>query len=189
VKQLTDYKFINIDRQYREDLASWFKEFRWDFICTLTFPMKVSDGLALNLFRKFVRLVEKTMRCDVSYLCSSEKRFSGVGRPGCGRHFHLVMTCGASVSPRSIEQLWVEVAGSPRRDTGAKVDIYDSARDGVSYIVKLVNPSYDEWDFRNLPLVNPRIQALQPQNCRLRRTFRRYQARQHGRERAAVSDV
>src|SRR6185437_6582616 len=111
-------------RQRREDYA-WLRLARWEFLCTFTFPQIVSDAQAIDVLKRFINHLERTLRCSVSLICSSEKRLSGCGRPACGRHFHLVMTCGISVSPTFIESLWTDMAGWPRADAGAKVDAYD----------------------------------------------------------------
>jgi hypothetical protein len=175
------------DRRTVEKYAAWLRLIPWKFFCTFTFARKVSDPEAIWIFKEFISQLECKLKCDISYGAGAEKRFSGCGKPACGRHFHAVMTCAASPDPWLIECLWESLAGYPPhqrmhaaqyqyKDVGAKVETYDPNRNAVSYVLKLINKFEGDWHFRKLHLVHPHLQAENLKK-RSRRNLRRHEER------------
>ena len=82
------------------------------------------------------------------------KRFSGCGMPESGRHYHAVLGCVLSVTPQEVQEIWMEMAGRQKHGAGAKVEIYDPNRNGLSYVLKSINHPDSDW---HLSLVHPPI--------------------------------
>ena len=164
------------DRQLAETYAEWLKEIPWRFFCTFTFAWPVSDPQARKVFSAYINRVERYLMCDVAYVRGDEKRFSGCGKPPSGRHFHVLLACVNSVWPWVLEKFWMDMAGKRSDNAGAKVERYDPALNGASYVMKLINETEGDWDFRNLHLFLPSV-TLEPLNRRRRRNLRRHLAR------------
>lgn len=167
----------NADTKLITKYANWLRQFPWTFFCTFTFPGKVSDARAINAFKEFIDRLEESIRCDVAYVRGDEKRFSGCGKPACGRHFHALMTCAASPSPWFVEWVWTSTVGNANNHAGALVVPYDSAKNGAAYVLKFINQADGDWDLRKLYLFHPDASSLQDTNCRMRRVLRRHRAR------------
>ncbi len=165
-----------IERSRVHDYALWFKQIPWKLFCTFTFAWKVSDPQAIKIFDAFINRLERVIKCDVGYLRGDEKRFSGLGKPACARHFHVLMVCANSVDPRFVEALWMSMAGSRSDGAGAQVKAYDANLNGESYVLKQMNQAHGDWDHRKLHLFLPSLKLAKP-NSRHRRTLRRHQDR------------
>jgi hypothetical protein len=154
--------------------AHWLKAAPWQVFCTYTFGWRVSDEEAEHAFQAYIDRIEGTIKADVSYVCGHEKRFSGCGKPACGRHFHAVLASAAPLSPPLLKVLWTGMAGN--RDDGADVRTYDPDRKGLLYVLKNMNQQHGDWSFRKLHLVLPNV-AASALNHRSRRNLQRHQAR------------
>lgn len=168
-----EYRPYAADRILVGDYAAWLKPVKWQLIATFTFGSRLSDEEANRRFDEFIDRLEGTVKSDVTYVRGDEKRFSGCGMPGCGRHYHVVMASAAPLSPAVVEWLWKEVAGS--WDDGADVQPYDPSRNGIGYVLKMMNQPYGDWTFRNLHLLFP--VGPESLNKRQRRHLRRHEAR------------
>jgi hypothetical protein len=168
-----DYLQLATCRKIVGQYAEWIKLFPWKLFCTFTFSRRVFDEKANNVFADFINQLERFLGCDVGYVRGDEKRFSGCGKPACGRHFHVLLTSAAPMTSGSVEQLWKSVAGGWSDDTGALVLLFDPALRGVSYVLKLINQLDGDWDFRNLHLFHP---GGEPEftHRRFRRRMRRH---------------
>jgi hypothetical protein len=166
-----------VDRRVVKQYADWLNVVPWKLFCTFTFAWKVSDPQADKVFAEFINRVEKALRCDVGYVRGDEKRFSGCGKPACGRHFHALLTCAAPVSHLYIEAVWMSMAGNRSDCAGAKVEPYDPTKNGAAYVLKFVNQADGDWTFRKLHLFHSSV-SLRKIDKRLRRSLRRHRARE-----------
>jgi hypothetical protein len=165
------------DRQFVKECAWWIKEVDWKLFGTLTFAWPISDERADRIFTAFVDRLERALKADVGYVCGSEKRFSGCGRPGCRRHFHLVLASVAPMHGAFVKFLWQGMAGNRSDDAGAKVEPYDSSRNGCEYVLKHTPKADGEWKIRKLELFHP-ARGLLDMTARSRRHLRRHKERQ-----------
>jgi hypothetical protein len=69
------------DRKFVKECAWWLKLVDWQVFCTFTFAWRVSDQRAERTFAEFINRLERTLKADVAFVCGSEKRFSGCGKP------------------------------------------------------------------------------------------------------------
>ena len=160
------------DRKRITELAKWLKNVEWQVFCTYTFGWRASDAEADKAFRQYVNCIESTVKADVIYVRGDEKRFSGCGKPACGRHYHAVMASAAPLTPSLLEFFWNSIAGN--RNDGAWVLPYDLKQDGLAYVLKRMNQQHGDWSFRKLHLAIPGITA---KNQRERRSLQRHQSR------------
>lgn len=165
------------DRHAVKKYADWVKVVPWQLFCTFTFAWKVSDPQADKTFVEFINRLEGSLKCNVAYVRGDEKRFSGCGKPACGRHFHVLLTSEVPLHPAIVEFFWESMAGKRSDDAGAKAEPYDPHQNGVSYILKSINAPNGDWKFRKLHLFHPQTRSLQSSNACLRRTLRRQHAR------------
>ena len=112
-KPLRNYKLPAVYWKPVAELAKWLKPVPWQVICTFTFGRRVSDYEAEDRFRAYINRVEYAIKADISYVRGHEKRFSGCGKPACGRHYHAVMASAAPLNPAFLEVLWTKNAGKP----------------------------------------------------------------------------
>jgi hypothetical protein len=156
--------------------AEWIKLVPWDLFCTFTFAWKASDQQADEAFARFINQLERKLRSDVGYVRGDEKRFSGCGKPACGRHFHVLLTSAAIMASKDVEELWTSVAGQRSDDAGALVVPFNPSLNGVAYVLKLINQAGGDWSFRNLHLFHP---SATPEMFKLRwrRHLRRHRSR------------
>ena len=160
--------------------AKWFQRVPWQVFGTFTFPGRVSDVQAVEVFDAFVNKLERHQRADVGYLRGDEKRFSGLGKPACPRHFHAVMTCASRLETGAVEGLWTAVVGHVSPDMSALVLPYEPSLNGVKYVLKTINHPDGDWSARNLELFLPeQDQHMMGSTARSRRHFRRHQSRAH----------
>ncbi len=165
------------DQHTVEKYAAWLVKVPWQLFCTFTFAWKVSDPQADKTFIEFINRIEATLKCNIAYLRGDEKRFSGCGKPACGRHFHALLTSEKPLPPAVLEFFWKSMAGKRSDDAGAKAEPYDPHRGGALYVVKSINDINGDWSFRKLHLFHPEARSLQSSNARLRRSLRRLRAR------------
>jgi hypothetical protein len=165
------------DRTFVKEFACWIKKVDWQLFGTLTFAWQISDERADRVFAAFIDRLERVLRADVAYVCGSEKRFSGCGRPGCCRHFHLLMTSSAQLHPAFIKFLWQGMAGNRSDDAGAKIEPYDPSGNAAEYVLKHAPEADGEWKFRNLELFHPAGGFLD-MTARFRRRLHRHKERQ-----------
>ena len=166
----------SMDRHAADEYAGWLKSVPWTLFCTFTFAWRVSDQQAHQTFATFIDRLERILRSDVAYVRGDEKRLSGCGKPASGRHFHVLLTSAAPLSPSLVECLWMDMAGTRSDNAGAQVEAYDATRGGASYVLKLINQVDGDWAFRKLHLVHASVTVGQL-NLRQRRNLRRHQAR------------
>jgi hypothetical protein len=174
VKRLRDYTLPATHWEPVIELVHWLKEAPWQVFCTYTFGWRANDDEAERLFRAYINCLERTIKADISYVRGHEKRYSGCGKPACGRHFHVVMASAAPLNPTPLEVLWAGIAG--HRDEGADVRLYNPSRNGLMYVLKNMNQQHGDWSFRKLHLVLPGI-ALEALRHGERRNVQRHQAR------------
>jgi hypothetical protein len=165
------------DRQTADEYARWLKPVKWQLFCTFTFAWPVSDPQAQDAFDNFINRLESAVKSDVGVVCGSEKRFSGCGKPACGRHFHALLTSVAPLQPSLVTWLWTSMAGRRADNAGADVQPYDAGRNGASYVLKLVAQPYGDWTFRKLHLFHPSLTKAH-MTSRMRRNLRRHRDRQ-----------
>ena len=168
-----EYWPYEIDRLMVAAYAEFFKSVEWQLFATFTFGSQHSDDQADWKFNQFINRLEATIKADVIYVRGDEKRFSGCGKPACGRHFHVLITSAAPLDPFMVECLWKNIAG--HRHDGADVRLYDPELDGVQYVFKMMNQPYGEWKIRNLHLVLPMAQEMIRR--RTRRQLKRHELR------------
>ena len=165
-----------VDRQIAEEYADWLKQVPWKLFCTFTFAWKVNDLQADKVFVAFIDRLESHLKFDVGYVRGDEKRLSGCGKSASGRHFHVLLTCAAPVTPETVAELWMSMAGNRDDGAGAQVKPYDPNQNGVSYVFKLVNQPDGDWTFRKLHLFPPFLRERKVTR-RMRRHLRRQDAR------------
>jgi hypothetical protein len=157
--------------------ADWLVKVPWQLFCTLTFAWKVSDQQADKTFVEFINRLEGSLKCNVAFVRGDEKRFSGCGKPACGRHFHALLASEIPLPPTIVECSWKNMAGERSDNAGAQVESYDSHQNGVLYVLKAINDIHGDWSFRKLHLFHLEARSLQTHNARFRRTLRRLRAR------------
>lgn len=165
------------DRQFVKEYAWWVKEVHWQLIATLTFERKVSDYEAEGIFSDFTNCLERMLKADVCYVCGSEKRFSGCGKPASGRHYHLLLTSAVPMRPAIVKFVWQSVTGNRNDDSGAKVEPYIFSKNGAEYVLKYAPEKDGDWKVRNLELFHP-ARGLLDLKARSRRHLRRHKARE-----------
>lgn len=161
------------DRRIAEEYAKWVKQVDWRLFCTFTFAWPVSDQEAIETFDEFIDRLECFLQCDVAYVRGDEKRLSGCGKPACARHFHVLLTCTAQVTPEFVEALWMSMAGNRSDHAGAMVVPYNPQLNGASYVLKMINQPEGDWDFRKLHLFHPSARE-EKVTVRMRRHLRRH---------------
>ena len=165
------------DRITAENYATWFKPIHWQLIGAFTFAWSVSDRQADGVFSGFIHGIEKHYRSDVGYVRGDEKRFSGCGKPASPRHYHALLACAAPLSPNFVADLWMSMAGHRSDGAGAKVDVYDPNKNGVSYVLKHMNQANGAWTLsKNLYLFLPPAN-IEVVGKRMRRHLRRHSVR------------
>jgi hypothetical protein len=166
------------NRPYNEDrviaaYAAWLKSVEWQLFATFTFGSRRSDESASRAFDRFINRLEREIGADIVYVRGDEKRISGCGKPDCGRHFHVALASAAPLPPNLVKWHWKYVGGD--YDDGADVQPYDADRNGIRYILKMMNQQHGDWKARSLDLVFP--VSAEKLNKRKRRHLRRHEAR------------
>ncbi len=121
------------------DYEHWLRPVPWQFFVTLTFAFQLSDAQANRIFLEYIDRIERHLRAPIAFVRGDEKKFSGCGKPGAPRHYHLVMTSTVPLSPDWMRSTWEAVAG--RRSNGAGGDFrrYDPDRGGIRYVLKMMS--------------------------------------------------
>ncbi len=166
------------DRQTADAYAKWLGTIPWKLFCTLTFVWRVSDQQAIDVFSRFINLLERQYKSDVGYIRGDEKRFSGCGKPACGRHFHALLASAAPIAPEMVESVWTTLAGHRNDGSAALVLPYDPNQNGASYVLKFINQPEGDWAHHKLHLFHPEARGLQNMNRRTRRLLKRHSARE-----------
>lgn len=161
------------DKRMTAAYAKFFKAVPWQLFATFTFGAQHSDERADWVFAQFINCLERMTHADTVYIRGDEKRFSGCGKPACGRHFHVLMASAAPLDPFFVECLWKDIVG--HRDDGADVRPHDPELEGAQYVFKMMNKPYGEWTARNLHLVLPMEQGKA--GMRTRRNLKRHEHR------------
>lgn len=172
-----------------DDLAvyvAWLRPIPWQLFCTLTFAWQVSDGQALRVFDRFVNRLERHLRGPIAYVRGDEKRFSGCGKPGAPRHFHVVLTAHRQIDPVFVTDLWMSMAGRRENGAGADARRYDASLPGLAYVLKFINQPNGDWDLRNLDLFLPTTD-IEPLSRRRRRRLARHKSRVALHRRVAIA--
>jgi hypothetical protein len=72
--------------------ASWSgRTVESDWYVTLTFDLEIGVEQAWGLLREYLDLLEARFRCPLPALMVLEHKPSGLGKPGGGHHFHIVV--------------------------------------------------------------------------------------------------
>jgi hypothetical protein len=175
-----------VDYILRNQYAEWVWMIDWQLICTLTFPSRVSDDRAREVFAVFIDSLERTLHSDVAHVYGAEKRFAGRGKPACGRHFHVLLTSVAPMHPAFVRWLWNNMVGTDDDDVSARTDDDDASAKvehycrnqfGVRYVLKSLTEPLGDWGFRNLHLFHPEARNLQDLTRQQKRHLRRHKIR------------
>lgn len=161
-----------IPTQYLQEYVAWLRPLPWEIFATLTFAWPVSDPQALKVFRQFIDRIEKGLRGPIALVRGDEKRFSGCGKPGAPRHFHVLMAAHRPLDRRWVCEHWMRLAGYRSNGAGADARIYDASLPGVDYVLKFINQPDGDWDFRNLDLFLPTAEVGQFSRRQRRRLVR-----------------
>lgn len=165
------------DYRIRNEYAAWIGQVDWKVFCTLTFAWRVNDQQATKAFDEFINRLERFLRSDVCYLRADDKRFSGCGKPACGRHFHVLMTSVTPMNAPLVESLWMSMAGNREDHAGAKVNPFNPNMAGVKYVMKAVYQPDGDFALRNFHLFHPEARCLQDLTGQRRRHLRRHSIR------------
>jgi hypothetical protein len=166
------------DQQTTEAYATWFGAISWKLLGTFTFARRVSDQQAADLFSQFIDRLEHNYRSDIGCVRGDEKRFSGCGKPACGRHFHALLTSAAPITSEMVESVWTILAGHRNDGNAAMVVPFDPNKNGISYVLKFINQPDGDWAHRKLHLFHPEARKLQILNRRTGRHLTRHRARE-----------
>ena len=158
----------NLSKRDLRGYVTWLQQVKWQLFCTFTFAWPVSDTQAEGVFRTFIDRLEHGIHGPIAYLRGDEKRFSGCGKPGAPRHFHVLMTAHCRLDPRLVADVWCSLAGRRKNGAGADVRRYDPQLGGLAYTLKFIDQPGGNWDVRNLDLFLPR-HGTKPLKCRQRR--------------------
>lgn len=155
--------------------AHWFGKVPWQLFGTLTFVWSVSDPQAVKVFDAFINLIERSLRCPITYLRGDEIRFSGCGKPAAPRHFHVLLAAAVPLDSKFIAKAWMRMAGFGANGEGAKVDAYDPKKNGIGYCLKLIFQPDGDWAFKNLDFYLCPPEAMNRNRRQRRRLLRNAQ--------------
>lgn len=161
------------------EYSKWLSPIPWQLFATFTFSWRVSDSQADMVFRAYIDCLEKGAHAPIAYIRGDEKRFSGCGKPGSPRHFHVLLASSVNLDPCFVKELWQHFGGHGVDGDSADVRLYDVSRSGVEYVLKMINRWEGGWDFHNLDLY---IVDPSPRGRHLNHMARRRLARQQARE-------
>ena len=156
----------------RQGYADWFRTFDWSYYVTLTVSRDRKRNHADFLLEEYLRQVEQQIRAPLSCLIAPEEKYSGLGMPAGRAHFHLLVGCGAIVSPSKFVDIWRQpnYGGtwvSKRKANDEKLEARDSAYvlpydrsiDASFYLFKTMGSSDWEWSLRRGHLISPQQPA------------------------------
>lgn len=89
-----------------QEYAGWFRCFPWGWYITATFDREVTGVRAGELLRRFIDEIERERRCALSALVVMESKWSGLGKPHSGFHFHLLLRAPEHVSAQFLKESW-----------------------------------------------------------------------------------
>jgi hypothetical protein len=158
-KQLTAYE-------------KWLRVVHWQLFCTFTFAYQVSERQAQGIFTEFVARAEKYLRAPLVFVRGEEFRYSGCGKPGSPRHYHVLMTSSRALDGAWISALWEQMAGTRIQGAGADIRPFDPSKSGIAYVLKLMGENNGDWSFANLDLVT--ALSAPATSARMRRRRRRH---------------
>lgn len=167
-------------------VAEWLQPVPWQLFATLEFPWNAKPETATSKFDQMINTMERTLRTRVCCVNASETRSkTGAMVP---LHIHASFASAKPIPRQLVAGAWAEGVGRTNSVGGdlARVEPFNPAMGGISYIVKLINDPDCEWGFRNVHLFNGNIQIEPKTDHASLRSARRWQAqnditgRQHG---------
>ena len=167
-------------------VADWLQPVPWQLFATLEFPWNVKPETATSKFDQMIDTMERTLRTTVCCVNASEVRSkTGATVP---LHIHASFASARQIPRQLVAGIWTEGVGRTNSASGdlARVEAFNPAMGGISYIVKLINDPDCEWGFRNVHLFNRNIQIAPKTDHASLRSARRWQAQndiarsQHG---------
>jgi len=189
------------DRDQQGEYADWFRTVEWDWYMTLTFDREVGVEQAWGLLREYLDLLETRFKCPLPALMVLEHKPSGLGKPGGGHHFHIVMKgptmywgnedeimeeewCrlpfGGARCKRSLKSKRKRLANPEEDVSGGAAEIlpYDPQQHAVFYLFKGLHLNPDDWQIRGERYLLPKnTPPPVKQTCNSRRLAKRYQER------------
>src|SRR6266568_737042 len=66
----------------------------------------------------FIASLEKAYGCPIGWVRGDEKRFSGCGKPGAPRHYHVLMAASQKLDRYRVADTWMSMAGYRRDGAG-----------------------------------------------------------------------
>jgi hypothetical protein len=157
-------------------VAEWLQPVPWQLFATLEFPWNVKPETATSKFDQMIDAIERTLRTRVCCVEASETRSkSGATVP---LHIHASFASAKPIPRQLVAGIWAEGVGRANSVGGdlARVEPFNPAMGGISYIVKLINDPDCEWGFRNVHLFNRNIQIEPKMDHASLRSARRWQA-------------
>ena len=88
------------------EYASWARSIEWRYYMTATFDRNVTRDGAWELLRRYLDEIERTKRHPVSALIAMESKWSGLGKPGSGYHFHMLFRAPVQFTASYLKELW-----------------------------------------------------------------------------------
>ena len=174
-----------LQRQY----ASWFRRFVWNWYVTATFDREVSRAQAWALLKAYLNEVERDRRCCVAALMVMEAKWSGLGKPNSGYHFHLLLRTPPEITAAYLCQGWDAKHNGGRwcrqktftrcrcgqcEGGSMRCCSYDPKGNAADYLFKELHLEPDNWD-----LYRERLLGVEPKSFAHSKRGRRSLAR-HG---------
>ena len=178
-------------RLLQQQYASWFRQFPWNWYVTATFDRQVTRAQAWALLKAYLNDVERDRRCRVAALVVMEAKWSGLGKPGSGYHFHLLLQTPSRVTAAYLREGWdAKYNGGRwcRQKALAKCRCgqceggamrccpYDPAGNAADYLLKELHLEPDNWYLHREWLFG----GVDPEACvnakRARRSIARHKA-------------
>ena len=167
--------------------ADWLARVIWQIYGHFTFTWSVSDQQADTVFRTFINFLEHKLGAPIAFVRGDEKRWSGCGKPGSPRHYHVLMTSTAALDPLYLMVVWRRFAGSGRGQDSALVEYVENPKKAAAYCLKFINETDGDWTHHNLHYF---VSGLTPVGHRATRQAARQAKRASGTAvRAAVVPV
>ena len=194
-KRWYENKPVQRDLDTVKEYADWLARVIWQVYGTFTFTWPVSDPQADTVFMAFINFLEHELGAPIAFVRGDEKRWSGCGKPGSPRHYHVLMTSTAYLDPQRLKAVWRKFAGSGCRKFDGSEYVQDSAkvldrfdpRARAEYCLKFINETDGDWTHRNLHYF---VSGVTPVGHRAKRRAARHAKRVSGTAvRAAVVPV
>jgi hypothetical protein len=114
---------------------------------SLTTPRKISRIRFDGVFKQWIDLVQAEERVSLGWVRAYEQ--------APYLHAHAAIIATAPIHCRRSEDLWMQVTGSPRKDS-AKVESFEPGIYGVAYILKTLGTEHEDIAFSpNIPAFVP----------------------------------